>query len=64
MTIIGPRDQLETVRIIIPTRMDNQIKIPRSNEYCLDVHALIRASSAITGVKLAGTNCLGLRLKT
>lgn len=59
VTIIGPRNQLEKVRVIGPTRTHNQIEISRSDEYYLGIHAPLRASGDISntaGVKLAGPN--------
>lgn len=59
VTIVGPRNQLEKVRIIGPTRTHNQVEISRSDEYYLGVHAPLRASgdtSNTAGIKLAGPN--------
>jgi len=64
VTIIGPRNQFEQVRIIGPTRANNQIEISRSDEYYLGVHGHLRASgdtANTNGVKLAGpSGCVTL----
>ncbi len=44
VTVIGPRNRIDGVRILGPARVKNQIEISRSDEFFLGVDAPIRAS--------------------
>lgn len=44
VTVIGPRNQLEGVRVLGPPRAKNQLEISRSDEFFLGVDAPVRAS--------------------
>ncbi len=44
VTIVGPGNQIDDVRILGPTRSKNQIEISRSDEFFLGVDAPVRAS--------------------
>lgn len=57
VTIIGPKNKLERVRILGPTRSKNQLEISRTDEFFLGVDAPIRASGKVEntpGIKLEG----------
>ncbi len=58
VTLVGPRNQLERVRILGPTRPVDQIEISRTDEFFLGIDAPIRESGKIEntpGIKLLGT---------
>jgi acetate kinase len=57
VTIVGPKNQLERVRILGPTRPKNQLEISRTDEFFLGVDAPVRASGKVEntpGIKLVG----------
>ena len=57
VTIVGPKNQLERVRILGPTRSKNQLEISRTDEFFLGVDAPVRASGKVEntpGIKLVG----------
>jgi acetate kinase len=57
VTIVGPKNQLERVRILGPCRDLNQVEISRTDEFFLGVDAPVRASGKIDntpGIKLVG----------
>lgn len=59
VTVIGPKNQLERVRVLGPTRSKNQLEISRTDEFFLGVDAPIRASGKVEntpGIKLLGPN--------
>lgn len=57
VTIVGPKNQLERVRVLGPTRSKNQLEISRTDEFFLGVDAPVRASGKVEntpGIKLVG----------
>lgn len=44
VTLVGPRNRIDNVRVLCPTRSDNQIEISRSDEFFLGIDAPVRAS--------------------
>ncbi|MFK7799151.1 MAG: acetate/propionate family kinase [Aureispira sp.] len=57
VTIVGPKNQLERVRVLGPTRPKNQLEISRTDEFFLGVDAPVRASGKVEntpGIKLVG----------
>lgn len=57
VTIVGPKRRLENVRILGPTRPENQVEISRTDEFFLGIDAPVRASGDIQntpGCKLIG----------
>jgi acetate kinase len=59
LTLVGPRDSIEGVRILGPLRGKNQIEISRTDEYRLGVDAPIRRSGNVEGsapITLVGPN--------
>ncbi|QED28250.1 acetate/propionate family kinase [Microvenator marinus] len=57
VTVVGPKRQLENVRILGPTRPDNQVEISRTDEFFLGLDAPVRASGDVAnspGCKLVG----------
>ncbi len=46
--IIGPRNEIDRVRILGPIRSKNQIEISRTDEFALGVDAPVRASGDVT----------------
>jgi acetate kinase len=57
VTIVGPKNQIDGVRILGPCRNLNQLEISRTDEFFLGVDAPIRASGKIEntpGIKLIG----------
>ena len=57
VTIVGPKNKLERVRILGPTRPKNQLEISRTDEFFLGVDAPVRASGKVEntpGIKLVG----------
>lgn len=57
VTIVGPKNQLERVRILGPTRPKNQLEISRTDEFFLGIDAPVRASGKVEntpGIKLVG----------
>lgn len=49
VTLIGPRNRIEDVRILGLLRSKNQIEISRTDEYCLGVDAPVRRSGRVEG---------------
>ncbi len=49
VTLIGPRDKIERVRILGPLRGKNQIEVSRTDEFRLGVDAPIRRSGQVEG---------------
>lgn len=57
VTVVGPKNQIERVRILGPTRGKNQVEISRTDEFFLGLDAPVRASGKVEntpGVKLIG----------
>jgi len=57
VTVVGPKNNIEGVRILGPTRPKNQLEISRTDEFFLGVDAPVRASGKVEntpGVKLIG----------
>ncbi|MEM7375052.1 MAG: acetate/propionate family kinase [Bacteroidota bacterium] len=57
VTLLGPKNQLERVRILGPTRSKCQVEIARTDEFFLGIDAPIRASGKVQntpGIKLVG----------
>ncbi len=57
VTVVGPKRQLEGVRILGPTRSKNQVEISRTDEFYLGIDAPVRASGDVAntpGCKLVG----------
>jgi acetate kinase len=57
VTIVGPKNQIEKVRILGPCRTLNQVEVSRTDEFFLGLDAPVRASGHIEntpGVKLVG----------
>lgn len=57
VTIVGPKRQIEKVRILGPTRPKNQLEISRTDEFALGIDAPVRASGKVEntpGIKLIG----------
>ncbi|MCP4440910.1 MAG: acetate/propionate family kinase [Aureispira sp.] len=57
VTLVGPKNQIERVRILGPCRSKNQVEISRTDEFFLGVDAPVRASGHIqnsAGIKLVG----------
>ncbi len=57
LTVVGPKRNLENVRVLGPTRSKNQIEISRTDEFWLGVDAPVRRSGDVSnspGVTLEG----------
>ena len=57
VTVVGPKRQLENVRVLGPTRSKNQVEISRTDEFYLGIDAPVRASGDVAntpGCKLIG----------
>lgn len=57
VTLIGPKNKIENVRILGPLRSKNQIEISRTDEYTLGIDAPVRASGNVEntpGIKVIG----------
>lgn len=57
--IVGPKNQIERVRVLGPTRSKNQLEVSRTDEFFLGVDAPVRASGKVEntpGIKLVGPN--------
>jgi acetate kinase len=57
VTIVGPKNQIERVRVLGPTRPKNQLEVSRTDEFFLGVDAPVRASGKVEntpGIKLIG----------
>jgi acetate kinase len=58
VTIVGPKNKIERVRILGPTRPKNQLEISRTDEFFIGIDAPVRASGKVEnspGIKLIGT---------
>jgi len=58
VTVVGPKNNIERVRVLGPTRPKNQLEISRTDEFFLGVDAPVRASGKVEnspGIKLIGT---------
>ena len=61
VTVIGPRDRIERVRLLGPLRKANQVEISRTDEFKLGIDAPVRRSGNVRGsapVTLEGPNGL------
>jgi acetate kinase len=59
VTVVGPKNKLERVRILGPCRSLNQLEISRTDEFFLGLDAPVRASGKVEntpGVKIVGTH--------
>ena len=59
LTLVGPKNRIENVRILGPSRSKNQIEISRTDEFFLGIDAPVRASGHTEnspGIKLIGPN--------
>ncbi len=57
VTLVGPKNKLEKVRILGPERNETQVEISRSDEFILGIDAPIRPSGDLTntpGLRLVG----------
>lgn len=57
VTLVGPKNTIERVRILGPTRPKNQVEISRTDEFFLGIDAPVRASGHTEnspGIKLQG----------
>jgi len=58
VTLVGPKSRIERVRVLGPTRKENQVEISRTDEFHLGIDAPIRASGDVSnspGITLVGT---------
>jgi acetate kinase len=49
VTLVGPKNKIERVRILGPVRSKNQIEISRTDEFFLGIDAPVRASGHVEG---------------
>lgn len=66
VTLIGPKNRIERVRILGPTRDKDQVEISRTDEYLLGIDAPVRASGHTEnspGIILEGTEGRRVELK-
>lgn len=49
VTLVGPKNKIERVRILGPVRSKNQVEISRTDEFFLGIDAPIRASGHVEG---------------
>jgi acetate kinase len=49
VSLIGPRGRLDHVRIVGPTRSENQVEVSRSDEFMLGLDAPVRESGDLAG---------------
>jgi acetate kinase len=57
VTVVGPKNQLERVRILGPCRTLNQLEVSRTDEFFIGIDAPVRASGKVEntpGVKIVG----------
>ena len=57
VTIVGPKNKIERVRVLGPCRSKNQLEISRTDEFFIGVDAPVRASGKVDntpGIKLEG----------
>lgn len=65
VTLVGPKRNIERVRVLGPTRSLNQVEISRTDEFFLGIDAPVRASGHIEntpGITLLGTEGRSLDL--
>jgi acetate kinase len=58
VTLVGPKNSIERVRVLGPPRIYNQVEVARTDEFFLGVDAPVRESGHITGtpgITLIGT---------
>lgn len=58
VTLVGPKRRIENVRVLGPTREQDQVEISRTDEFHLGIDAPIRASGDVSnspGITLVGT---------
>ena len=58
VTLVGPKRQIERVRVLGPTRSKNQVEISRTDEFFLGIDAPVRASGNVEntpGITMIGT---------
>lgn len=66
LTIIGPKNKIERVRILGPTRSKNQVEISRTDEFFLGIDAPVRESGQVAnspGITLMASNGNKVELK-
>lgn len=66
VTLVGPKNNLENVRILGPCRKETQVEISRTDEFLLGIDAPVRASGHIEntpGLTLIGTDGRSLVLE-
>ncbi len=59
VTLVGPKRQIERVRVLGPTRSKNQVEIARTDEFFLGIDAPVRASGNVEntpGITLVGSD--------
>ncbi len=59
VTLVGPKRNIERVRVLGPTRSKNQVEISRTDEFFLGIDAPIRASGKVDntpGITLIGSD--------
>jgi acetate kinase len=59
VTIVGPKNKIERVRVLGPTRSKTQLEISRTDEFFIGVDAPVRASGKVEntpGIKLIGSH--------
>jgi putative phosphotransacetylase len=59
LTLVGPKNKIDNVRILGPTRKDTQIEISVTDGYLLGIESVVRMSGDIVGTpgcKLIGPN--------
>lgn len=60
VTLVGPKNQIENVRILGPTRSETQIEISASDARKLGIEPVVRSSGDIAstpGIKIIGPKC-------
>lgn len=58
VSLVGPKNKIERVRVLGPTRGKNQVEISRTDEFLLGIDAPVRASGHVEnspGIKMEGT---------
>lgn len=58
VTLVGPKRQIERVRVLGPTRSKNQVEISRTDEFFLGIDAPVRASGDVDntpGITMLGS---------
>ena len=66
LTLVGPKNKIEKVRILGPTRSKNQVEISRTDEFFLGIDAPIRESGHVEnspGITLVASNGNKIDLK-